>query len=179
MDENPQFVAGTKFKFYLSDKVSLQTTQGAPTVVTLCRRYLSSSDTTSPYSLCSYNVAGRFIQITLASTHYFTDTYDFEIGFIKNPSIADPNGDSNFRVTIEDPSGNVQFDVLSSSPVIIYPGDINTATATPASLKVGDTCIYTFKFKVVDAQFGDSGIEITFPSDISVPVTLTNNDITI
>ena len=115
----------------------------------------------------------------MASTHYYTDTYDFEIGFIKNPSIADPNGDSNFRVTIEDSSGNVQYDVYSSSPVIIYPGDINTATATPASLKVGDTCTYTFKFKVVDAQFGDSGIEIAFPSDISVPVALTTNDITI
>jgi len=93
--------------------------------------------------------------------------------------MADPNGDANFRVTIEDSTGNVQFDVFSSSPVIINPGDINTATATPSSLKVGDICIYTFKFKVVDAQFGDSGIEVTFPSDISVPVALTTNDITI
>ena len=61
MEENPSFVTGTKFKFYLSDKVSLLTTAGAPNVVSVCRRYLSATDTTTPYSQCSYNTAGRFI----------------------------------------------------------------------------------------------------------------------
>ena len=144
LEENPKFAAGTKFKFYLSDKVSLQTSPGAPNTVSICRRYFSTTETYSLYNQCTYDTADRFIQITLASANTYTDIYDFEVGFIKNPGTADPNGDSNFRIVIEDSLGNVQFDVMSGTPVMISPGDINLASVTPSSQKVGETCIYTF-----------------------------------
>ena len=69
--------------------------------------------------------------------------------------------------------------MYSSSPVIISPGDINSASVTPSSQKVGDVCIYTFQFKVVDPHFGDSGIDVIFPSDISLPVSLTTADLSV
>lgn len=122
VDENPSFPAGTKFKSYLPSTITLNTAAGTPTAVSICRRYFVDTDTSTAFSNCVYNPADGYIAITLSSLSTYTETFDYEIGFIKNPSASQLV--TSFRVVIEDSTGTVLYDVYASNFVVIQAGDI-------------------------------------------------------
>jgi hypothetical protein len=116
--EEPFFPAGTVFKTYLADSVSLDIQNPIP----ICRFYDMSSDTTTNYTNCVYNSTARMISFNLTAQQFYSQTYDFEIGYIRNPGVS--SFVSGFRFIVEDSKGTVLYSVTDGNMVIIQPGTI-------------------------------------------------------
>ena len=62
------------------------------------------------------------VKFTLSAQQYYSQTFDYDIGYIKNPSVA--SFVQGFNIVIDDSNGNVIYSVTDGSQVIIQPGSI-------------------------------------------------------
>jgi hypothetical protein len=64
-----------------------------------------------------YSAAEKMIQFTISSTVTFEFNFDYELGFLKNPSVQ--SFVSGFRVKLENSAGTVLYEVQDSGYVAI------------------------------------------------------------
>jgi hypothetical protein len=112
----------------------------------------------------------------LASAITFSPVFVYELGYFKNPSIAETI--TGFRLVILDSTNTVLYNTTeSTSAATTLPNSIINQALTVLSNQTGVTTTYSFKFGIQDSIPAGGKIVITFPTTyISVPTSIANSN---